>query len=168
MDPQCESSFTEVAIPLSLPRCPMSFHPRELPCGGPEVHQMLTDSNDETTLAQGSNLSTETTRIEGDTCVSQAQALPSKFTTDDDVGLDSLWNELCETIVTESDKRSLRDSGETGEDDCDFVEVTEDLTLSEDEISTGLNDEEPFHSIPEADNRKKASNNEQQMLYSGA
>lgn len=42
-----------------------------------------------------------------------------------------MWNNVCETLIAESDERDLRDWVSTEEDDDDFEEVIEDMTLSE-------------------------------------
>ena len=92
---------------------------------------------------------------------------------ENELELDSMWNEVFHTLVAQTDERELRDweMTMTEEDDSDFEEVSEEITLTETVdpllgVGVDLDDQRNSESSGQNDAGKTSSEN--QILYPGA
>lgn len=92
-------------------------------------------------IAQSTALLTgsETIRNRGDSSKFQSEDFghepsqphcPIEFIDNEELELDSMWNDVCETLIAESSERKLRDWGLAEEKDSDqFEDIVENMTL---------------------------------------
>lgn len=166
-----ESLFTDVTIPLSLPSLQHTIQPCELAPEELEVQQEFDFST------QHNTASTETIRIQGDSSKSSSEDFGQetfqahctiKFIDEEELDLDSMWNDVCETLIAESSECELRDWGSSEEDDDDQFEniIVEDMTLPRTENTSFPEAGVDSCEEPPAENIK--SSTEQEKLYPGA
>ena len=115
-----ESSFTDISIPLSLSSLPQPI---------------LSDDS----VLSPSSFSLESHQSEHE-CGHEILEMPhpsnesaDESCNENELELDSMWNEVFHTLVAQTDERELRDweMTMTEEDDSDFEEVSEEITLTE-------------------------------------
>lgn len=130
-------------------------------------------------IAQSTALLTgsETIRNRGDSSKFQSEDFghepsqphfPIEFIDNEELELDSMWNDVCETLIAESSERELRDWGLAEEQDSDqFEDIVENMTLQK-TIDTSSHEAARLDSReePPAANIKPSS--EQETLYPGA
>ena len=173
-----ESLFTDVTIPLSIPNLPCTFEPCELASEELGVQQEAAFSTAYPAQFTSPSRGSETIGHHGDNSkfVSEDFAYePSQphypFLDNDELELDSMWSEVCETLIAESNERELRDWGSAEEEDGQFEEIVEHMTLSQtiDTLSheaTSLDLGKESLAPNNRDNTKSSS--EQEKLYPGA
>lgn len=173
-----ESLFTDVTIPLSLPNLPRAIQPCELASEELGVQQEAPFSTGYTAQSTSPSRGSETIEHDGDTSKFQLDLEdfayepsqphhPIDFLDKDELELDSMWNDVCETLIAESSERELRDWGSAEEEDDQFEEIVEHMTLpqtidtlSHEGTSVDLGKESA------APNNTKSSS-EQEKLYPG-
>ena len=134
-----ESLFTDVAIPLSLPNLPRTIQPCESTSEELGVQEEAVFSTGYTAQSTPLFRVSETSGHHGDNLKFQSEDFghepsqlhhPIDFLDNDELELDSMWNDVCETLIAESSERDLRDWGSTDEEDGQFEElVVEHMTL---------------------------------------
>ena len=111
-----ESSFADMSIPLTLSSLPENI--------------MSDDS-----LPSPSSCNEESQS--GDKCnhdIWEMLHFPGESCNEDELALDSMWNEVCGTLIAQTDERELRhwETKTTQEDhDSDFEEVSEEFTITQ-------------------------------------
>ena len=172
-----ESLFTEVNIPLSLPNLPHTIQQCELASEELGVQQEAAFSTGCTAQSTSPLRGSETFGRHGDNSELQSEDFgyepsqphyPIDFLDNDELELDSMWNDVCETLIAESSESELRDWGSFEEEDGQFEEIVEHMTLPQvidtltpEATSLDLGKESP------APNETKSSS-EQEKLYPGA
>ena len=109
-----ESSFTDITIPLSLPLLPP---------------QILSD--DLVPSSSSFNLESQSE----DECSDEILKMPhssNKSCNANELELDSMWNEVYDTLIAQTEDRELRDweMTMTQEDESDFEEFNEEITFT--------------------------------------
>ena len=171
-----ESLFTDVTIPLSLPSLPRTIQPCEMVSEELVVQQEVHFSTEYITQSTALLSGSEHIGNHGDSLKFQSEDFsdersqphcPIEFF-DEEMDLDSMWNDVCETLIAESSERELRNWGSTREEDSDqFEEIVEEMTLKKtiDTSSYEAASLDPRKEPPAA-NSKPSS--EQEKLYPGA
>ena len=79
-----------------------------------------------------------------------------------------MWNDVCETLIAESNERELWEWGSAEEEDGQFEEIVEHMTLLQtfDTLSHEVTSSDSGKESPAPNNTKSSS--EQEKLYSGA
>lgn len=135
-----ESLFTDVTIPLSLPNLPRTIQPCELASEELGVQQEAAFSTAYTAQSNSPSRGSETIGHHGDNSKFQSEDFaykpsqphyPIDFLDNDELELDSMWNDVCETLIAESSEHELRDWGSAEEEDGQFEEIVEHMTLSQ-------------------------------------
>jgi len=161
-----ESLFTDVTVPLSL-SLPQAPQPRDEPDFGEEFLSSVTEAT--------SSTSPESLQPGDLSHVSFHMHFPMTSTSqssDDERELDSMWNDVPEAIIAESDERDLRDWSESTEEEEEeeeeeedgFEEVTDEMTLDE-TINIAMTNAKASSTPPM---ESKTSSDGQQALYPGA
>ena len=150
-----EYSFTEISIPLPLPSLPQ---------------QIPSDDS----VPSSSSLNFES--HPEDDCSHESFEIPhcsNESCNANELELDSMWNEVYDNLIAQTDERELRDweMTMTQEDDGDYEEVSEEITLAETddpllEVEMDSDDQIRCESSGQTNAGKTFSEN--QMLYSGA
>ena len=154
-----ESSFTDISIPLSLS----------------SSQQIPSDDS----VLSPSSFNLESHQLEHE-CGHEILEMPhppnesaDESFNENELELDSMWNEVFHTLVAQTDERELRDweMTMTEEDDSDFEEVREEMTLTETAdpllgVGVDLDDQRSRESSEQTDAGKTSSEN--QILYPGA
>ena len=150
------SSFLEVAVPLRFP----SYL-------SPSDYSHAADiGNDHRIMAEEENsCGTEEETIES-YGITQEDSQYQDKEDDMEAELDSMWQEMFETPISDSEECDLRDC-ETAEDDGDFEEVIEEVTLTECDSSSEVSENIDGDSTARPEDRRETSN-EKQPLYPGA
>lgn len=154
------SSFMDIYIPLSL-----SSLPAQIP-------------SDDSVLPP-SSFDLESRQSEHE-CGNEILEMPhpSNESADESINeneleLDSMWNEVFHTLVAQTDERELRDweMTMTEEDDSDFEEVSEEITLTETVdplLGVGVDLDDQLSSESSGQTDAGRTSNENQILYPGA
>ena len=154
-----ESSFTDISIPLSLS----------------SSQQIPSDDS----VLSPSSFNLESHQLEHE-CGHEILEMPhppnesaDESFNENELELDSMWNEVFHTLVAQTDERELRDWEMTmsEEDDSDFEEVRDEMTLTETAdpllgVGVDLDDQRSSESSGQTDAGKTSSEN--QILYPGA
>ena len=173
-----ESLFTDVTILLSLPNLPRTIQPCELASEELGVQQEAAFSTAYTAQSNSPSRGSETIGHHGDNSKFQSEDFaykpsqphyPIDFLDNDELELDSMWNDVCETLIAESSEHELRDWGSAEEEDGQFEEIVEHMTLSQ-TIDTLSHETTSLDSgkEPPAPNDITKSSREQEKLYPGA
>ena len=175
-----ESLFTDVTIPLSLPTFPRTIQPCELASEElgvqqeadfsteyiPQSSAPLTGSETNGKHRDGSRFHSEDFGHEPSHS-SQPHG-PIEFIDNEELEMDSMWNEVCEALIAESNEHELRDWGSTEEEDSDqFEDIVENMTLPN-TIDTLPHEAERLDLREEPPAANIKSSCEQEKLYPGS
>jgi len=149
-----ESTFTDVSIPLSLPSLPQ---------------QMTSDD-----LLSLSSFNVEGQSEEEFTHeILEMPHCSNDSFDENELELDSMWNEVYDNLISQTDERELRDweTAKTEEDDSEFEEVSEEITSTESDdplrdVRVDSDDQIRCEASEETNTGKSSSEN--QTLYPGA
>lgn len=110
-----ESLFTDVTIPLSLPSLPRTIQPCEMASEELAVRQEVDFSTEYIPQSTAPLSGSEHIGNHGDSPKFQSEDFsdersqphcPIKFF-DEEMDLDSMWNDVCETLIAESSEREF-------------------------------------------------------------
>ena len=169
--------FTDAAITLSLPNLPRMIQLCESTSKELGVQEEAAFSTEYTAQSTSPFRGYETIEQHGDNSSFQSEDFghepfqphyPIDFLDNNKLELDSMRNDVCETLIAESSECELWDWGSTDEDDGQFEEIVEHMTqpqtintLSHEAMSLDSRKESP------APNNTKLSS-KQEKLYLGA
>lgn len=169
-----ESLFTDVAIPLSSPNLLRMIQPCELPSEELGVQQEAAFHTGYTSQSTSPLTASETIGHHADNSEFQSEDFgyepsqpryPIDFLDNYEQELDSMWNDVCETLIAESNERELWEWGSAEEEDGQFEEIVEHMTLSQtfDTLSHEVTSLDSGKESPAPSNTKSSS--EQEKLY---
>ena len=151
-----ESSFADISIPLTLSSLPENILSGE-------------------SLPSPSSCNEESQS--GDECnhdIWEMLHFPGESCNENELALDSMWNEVCDTLIAQTDERELRDweTITTQEDhDSDFEEVSEEFTINETDdplLGLGLYSGDQVWCESSGETNAAKTSNENQAIYPGA
>ena len=151
-----ESSFADISIPLTLSSLPENI--------------LSGDS-----LPSPSSCNEESQS--GDECnrdIWEMPHFPGESCNENELELDSMWNEVCDTLIAQTDVRELRDweTIKTPEDhDSDFEEVSEEFTITQTDdplLGLGLDSDDQVWCESSGETNAVQTSNENQAIYPGA
>lgn len=149
-----ESIFSDVSIPLSLPSLPK---------------QTTSDDLLSPSLFNIENQPEEEIARE---ILEKPQSSNDSFD-ENELELDSMWNEVYDSLISQTDERELRDweTATTEEHDSDFEEVSEEITLTESDDplrDARVDFDEQIRCEASEESSIGKSSSENQTLYPGA
>ena len=92
---------------------------------------------------------------------------------ENELALDSMWNEVCDTLIAQTDERELRDweTITTQEDhDSDFEEVSEEFTITQTDdplLGLGLDTDDQIWCESSGETNAAKTSKENQAIYPG-